>query len=297
MASIKDLPPPTPRVPGFVLYIATGDESGPGKVYQVDENGRVLGVVNLPTTPTGIALHRNNGLVVAMPRDGGRLARIDESGKVTTLFDKDKTVVHPVDVAIAGESDSVVVADNIADVLATTTAAGGKVGIYHRIEGQKWTAQNMSVAIDKDKAVLLGTDSDKGIYRFKADGNSTSNKPLLPGAGGVAADPKTTRWAATQDTNQIYVFDGEEMVKKLRLVPNKSHYRGGLLSFGPANSLCVAVRPSDDTAGQPWLMMYDTEKEEIRSLFPWGRETMTDFVVGPRMRWERNSASEYKNTY
>ena len=232
-----------------MLYIATGDDDGQGKVYQVDENGRVLGVVNLPFTPTGMALHRTHGLVVAMPRDGGKIVRIDDTGKVATLFEKDKTVVHPVDVGVAGESDSVIVADNIADVLATTTAGGGKANVYQKFDGQKWTAQDMSVAVTNDKHVLFGTDGDKGIFRFSGD--SSGSKPMLPDPGGVAADPKTLHWAATQDSNQIYVFEGDELVKKLRLPPNKSHYRSGLLSFSPAQSLCRGAAQRRHGAASP----------------------------------------------
>jgi len=43
--------------------------------------------------------------------------------------------------------------------------------------------------------------------------------------------------------------------------------------------------------------MYDIEKEETRSLFPWNGEKMTDFVVGPRMFWDRKSPNTYKSTY
>jgi hypothetical protein len=291
------LNPVPPEPPKFVLYIATGDDAGTGKVYQVDDDGRVLGVVKLPYAPTGMALHRTHGLVVALPRDGGKIMRIDESGKVSTLLEKNETIVHPVDVAIAGDSDSVVIADNIADVLATTTAGGGKPSIYQRFPGQKWVAQDMSVAVTNDKHVLLGTNSEKGIYRFSGDSQSANSKPLLPEAGGVAADPKSLRWAATQAPNQIYVFEGGEMMKKLRLPPNQSVYRQGLLSFGPAGSLCVATRKSDEAVGQPWLLMYDVEKENIRSLFQWKGEQMNDFVVGPRMLWNRNSPSTYKSVY
>lgn len=291
------LNPVQPEPPKFVLYIATGDDAGTGKVYQVDDDGRVLGVVKLPYAPTGMALHRTHGLVVALPRDGGKVMRIDDTGKTSTLVEKDETVVHPVDVAVAGESDSVVIADNIADVLATTTAGGGKANIYQRFPGQKWAAQDMSVAVTNDKHVIFGTNGDKGIYRFSGDSQSANSKPLLPEPGGVAADPKSLRWAATQSPNQIYVFEGGELMKKLRLPPNQSIYRQGLLSFSPCGSLCVAARKSDEAVGQPWLLMYDVEKENIRSLFQWKGEQMNDFVVGPRMLWNRNSPSTYKSVY
>lgn len=295
-APIKDLAKPT-VLPEFVLYVSTGDETGPGKLYQVNDDGRVLGWVNLPFTPAGMALHRTHGLVVALPRDGGKIMRIDDTGKISTMLEKDKTLVHPIDVAISGESDTVVVADNIADVLAATTTAGVTPKVYQRFEGQKWTAQDMSIAVTNDKHVILGTDGDPGIYRFAGDDHSAAAKPLLPANGGVAADPKSLRWAATQAPNQIYVFEGEEMVKKLRLPPGKTFYRNGLLSFSPAGSLCVAVRPSDEAEGEVWLLMYNVEKDEIRSLFPWTKERMTDFVVGPRMFWDRKSPTNIKSTY
>ena len=293
---IKGFEPET-IAPAFVLYVLAGEETGPGKLYQVNEHGDVLGVVSLPHTGTGVDLHRSHGLVMAVPRDGGKIMRVDDTGKLSTLLEKDKTLVHPIDVAVGGDSDTVLVADNIADVMATTTSGGARPKVYQRLEGQKWTAQEMSIAVTKDKHVILGTDGDKGIYRMSGRDTSTAGDPLLPGPGGVAADPKSLRWAATQDSDQIYVFEGPELEKKLRLPPKKSHYRNGLLSFSPAGSVCVAVRDSDTATGEVWLLMYDIEKDEIRNLFPWKREPMTDFVVGPRMIWERNSPNTYKSTY
>ncbi len=284
--------------PAFVLYISTGDETGEGVVYQVDEHGRILGRVKLPHTATGMALHRTHGLVLALPRDGGKIMEIDDTGKLSMVMQKDKTLVHPVDVGMAGESDSIVVADNLADLLAGTSSSGQIPKVYRRFEDQKWTAQDMSVAVTKDKHVVLGTNGDEGIFRYSGGGSQAApGKRILPSRGGVAADPKSLRWAATQAPNLIYVFEGEELVKKLRLPPNKSIYRNGLLSFSLAGTLCVAVRDSDKLDDDPWLLMYDLETDNIRSLFPWKAETMTDFVVGPRMLWERNSPSTYKSLY
>jgi hypothetical protein len=285
--------------PAFVLYVSTGvpDEGTPGKVYQVTEHGRVMGWVDLPSAPTGLALHRDKGLVVAMPRDGGRVMKIDDTGKPSTLIEKSKELVHPVDVGIAGESDTIVVADNIADVLMATSTGGIAPKVYERFEGQKWTAQDMSVAVTKDKHVMLGTDGNQGIFRFAGDEHSANSKPLLPGPGGVAADPNTLKWAATQKPNQIYVFEGEVLQRKLRLPPGKSFYRNGLVTFAPGGGICVVVRDSDKTDGQPWLLMYDDDSDDVRSLFPWDKETMTDFVAGPRMLWERNEPTIHKTTY
>jgi hypothetical protein len=280
-----------------VLYISTGEDNGPGKVYQVDENGRVLGIVNLPFTARGMALHRQHGLMCALPRDGGKLMRIDETGKVTTIHSKDEKMVHPVDVGIAGESDTMVVADNIADTISAMSAGGGKPKLYRRFEGQKWDAQDMSVAITRDKHVIFGTSGDKGIYRLAGDDHSAKQDPILPEPGGVAADPATLMWAATQPPNEIHVFEGEELMKKFRLPANKRLYRNGLLSFGPASSVTVAARPADEKIGEVWLIMYSTEDGSVRSLFPWERERMVDFVIGPRMFWDRNERRNPNSIY
>ncbi len=289
---------PKPQAPpAFVLYVAAGEEGQPGKVYQVDEHGRVLGWVNLPFTPTGLALHRESGLVVSMARDGGRIMYIDDTGKTSTLVEKDKSLVHPVDVAVGGESDTIVVADNIADVLAATSTGGITPKEYRRFEGQKWQAQDMSVAVTRDGHVIFGTDGDKGVYRFSGDKSDSEVAPILPEAGGVAADPKSLQWAATQNRNEVYVFEGEELMKTLRLPAGKSHYRNGLLSFSPCGSLCTVARDSQESVGEPWFLMYNIEEDKIRSLFPWQKETMTDFVVGPRMLWERNSPDTYRSQF
>ena len=287
------------KIPELVLYLSCGheDKGGPGKVYQVDQNGRVLGIVNLPSTATGIALHRSNGLIVTMPQEGGKLMRIDDSGKKSLVREKDDLLPHPIDVGMAGESDTIVVADNRSNVLGATTTGGSKARIYQRFDGIEEMRQEMSVAVTKDRHVIFGTDEKPGVYRFAGDDYSASQKPILPESGGVAADPASLRWAATQSPNQIYVFEGEHLQKKLRLPPNKSIYRNGLLSFAPAGDVVVAARPRDQQIGETWLLQYDTRKDEIRSLFPWEKEPIVDFVVGPRMYWERHSPSTYRSLY
>ena len=111
------------------------------------------------------------------------------------------------------------------------------------------------------------------------------------------------------------------MVKKLRLPAGKSFYRNGLLSFSPAGNIVAAARDSDEVEGEVWFIQFkiqdgDGESEsenpphdnwyvkkwasqdiKVRSLFPWTHETMNDFVVGPRMFWDRNEKKTYKSTY
>jgi hypothetical protein len=213
------------------------------------------------------------------------------------LVEKDKNVVHPIDVGIAGQSDVVVVADNLADVLASTSTEGTVPKVYRRFQGQRLSRQEMSIAVTNGGRVILGTDGDKGIYLFSGKGESASGGPILPDPGGVAADPKSLKWAVTQPPDQIFVMEGEELVKKLQLPQGRSMYRQGLLSFSPCGSLCVSARDRDQPVGKPWLLMYDLDEDEVRSLFRWTRETMTDFVVGPRMLWDRQSPDDHKSIY
>lgn len=201
------------------------------------------------------------------------------------------------DVGVAGESDTIVVADNIAGVLAATSTGGTKPRVYQRFDGQKFTSQGMSVAVTNDKHVMFSSDAEPGIFRYGGDQSAAGNKATLPISGGVAADPKSLRWAAAQDPNLIYVYEGQELLKKLRLPPGKSLYKTGLLSFSPAGTLIVAVRDSDKEVGEVWFLCYDVEKDEVKSLFPWQKEQMQDFTAGPRMMWNRRAPNSYKSTF
>ena len=297
------LPPlsKVPVIPQTILYISCVEESGRGKVFQVDDNGSVLGIVSLQYGATGLALHREHGLIAAIPRDGGKLMRIDDTGKVSVLLEDHETIVHPIDVALGAQSDTIVVADNISDCLAALSTTGGKPEIYRRFEGLKWERQEMSLAVTLDRHVILGTSGNDGIYRFAGDDFSASRGSLLPGRGGVAADTASLKWAATRIPGEICVFEGEHLMKEFRLPANKSHYRNGLLSFAPMEAVVVAARDSDQVDAAPWLIRYHTKEvkneKQVRTLFQWDRGRMLDFVAGPRMYWEWHGPSKYKSIY
>jgi len=295
--------PPMPKIdymPELVLYLSCGEEGGPGRVYQVNEHGHVLGVVNLPYTATGLALHRNNGvngLVAAIPRAGGKLMKIDDKGNVHTIMQDDPTLVHPVDVGIADGSDTMVIADNVADVLAAMPVNGGVPQIYHKFEGEGYHAQDMSVDVDRNRRVLFGTSGDEGVYRFYGDDFAKEKQPLLEENGGVAADRSSNQWAATQD-DVIKVFDGNEVIKEFKFPGNKTAQRNGLLSWGPAGALVAAGRSKDSLSGPVSFYAYQTKREaDVRYLFDWMRDPVVDFVVGPRMYWEGNEPETQRMLY
>jgi len=292
----KNLRGEGPRIaPQFVLYLSCGEEKGTGRVYQVDQSGRILGMVNLPHTATGIALHGQSGLIVAEPRDGGLLQRIDEVGKVTTICQRNPNLLHPVDVGVAGASDTVVAADNFNGLLAATTAAGGVVDVYRRLAEKSGDLPRFSVAVTRDRHVILGSERPQGIFRFF--GSDPVRGPVLPGLGGVAADPISQKWAAAQSPNAIYLFDGEQQMKRFGLPVDKQHYLGGLLSFAPGNGLVAAARPARSPAGPVSFVHYDTQRSLLGDLFVWDKDRLVDFVVGPRMTWDLRNPSTYKSTY
>ena len=49
--------------------------------------------------------------------------------------------------------------------------------------------------------------------------------------------------------------------------------------------------------GNWYVKKWATQDIKTRSLFPWTHETMTDFVVGPRMFWDRNERTTPKTTF
>ncbi len=269
----------------MILYLSCTDEFGRGRIYQVDEHGVIRGLVTLPYAATGLALHHQPALVAAVPREGGKIFQIDASGKVSVVLEDDPLVPQPVDVGIAASSDAVVVADNLAHVLAGTSIAGQKAREYRRFELQKWDRPVMSVAVTPDKHVLLATDMEAGVYRFPAD-DFSPRSPVLPKLGGVAADTASLRWAAAQPPSQVALFEGDSLVKTLRLPPNRSAYRDGLLSFAPAARLVVAARSVDKADSGVWMVELATKDDSARNLFVWRKEPILDFVVGPRMPWQ-----------
>ena len=170
-----------------MLYLSCGQGTGPGRVYQVDQSGRVLGLVLFRPRPPGSPCTSRAAWCCPIPRDGGQLVRIDDTGKVSTIVSHNIEIPHPCDVGIAGSSDMVVVADNLNGSLEATTALGGQVQLYRRVGTRSSDMPRMSVAVTLDRHVILGSDRPEGIYRFL--GTEPARGPVLPGSGGVAADP------------------------------------------------------------------------------------------------------------
>ena len=59
------------------------------------------------------------------------------------------------------------------------------------------------------------------------------------------------------------------------------------------------MRDAADANAAPYLMEFKTspEGESSRLLFEWTKEPIQDFVVGPRMLWEKNHRNTYKGIH
>ena len=182
----------------FYVYIACGNDTSKGTVYQTDNTGRVVATVSLPFTPTGMGLVRNHALALAIPRDGGKILEIDNNGHVSTILERDRSLLHPIRVAVPGDSDTVVVADDISQVLASTTTEGVKPTIYQQFNWQK-PNPGMYVAMTRDNHVIFSSDATPGVYRYESQGSASAKKAVLPGFGGVAADPEVAALGGRPD--------------------------------------------------------------------------------------------------
>ena len=292
---------PIDKIPSLVLYIAAGDGVSPGKVYQVEStDGRVMGKQNFDQTPTGISMYRDHGVVVTLPRDGGKVVEIDDKGKQSTILDKNSELPHPVKISMPGNSDTMVVADDMAHQLVMSTIAGTKTKVYQKLP-QNCSSQPMSVAVANDKGGVFSSPADPGVHKFMGDQSASGDKPVLAASGGVAADHNSLRWAAAQAPHTIKIYEGTQFVKDLSLPSGKKFYKGGLLSFGPDGSVCVAVQDENNEQADVWFLCYHFEKgkfsNNVSTLFKWTHEEIQDFAVGTRLPWDNHAPASLKSTF
>jgi hypothetical protein len=303
--------PDEERLKKAVFYIATGKPFSAGRVYMVSVNGNILASVGLRFAPAGMAFHAKSmedcGLVLAVPRDRGRIMRVDKTGKVWTILDKDPVLLHPVDVGIPGGTDDIFVADDENNLLARTQIDGRPAGIFRPkpssgLDRRTSLEMGMSLAATGDKHVVLGTPNPPGVFRFAGNDKAAVPERCLSTFGGVAADIHTARWAAAQPPNQVCLYKGGHMVKQLSLPPGLVHYGNGLMSFSNDDGwLCVACVDKDHPDdGIRLCLCSDVKKGLFEQLFQWkSREwtpkdmpdvTFTDkdinsFVIGPWSPW------------
>lgn len=261
--------------PNQAVYVACGKPTGPGKVYQVDSLGQILGCVDLPSTPYGIVAS-SDAITVALPSLG--LLRIAADGSYAPLA---KPHVHrALDVAINTETGDLVVADNRADVL---WLVGSDPDVEPRriqsFEGSERQLQNMKVAMTADGFLLFASDQPNGVYRWRPTEDGELGAPLVKEDGDVAGDPNSTRWAFAGRSG-LYVFDKRDPIAEVPFSSNQSAYLGGLVAASNGKFVTAIVGRS-----HPELIAIDAEEKTQRLLFAWQLERMTDIAIGPRMAW------------
>jgi hypothetical protein len=114
-----------PLTTGFILYLTTGDDTSEGIIYQVDDKGLVMGKVKIPNTAMGISMHRDNALMLSVPRDGGKILRINDTGKVEMpILEKNKLLPCPTKIYLPKNSDNAVIYDDITKGLSEINSNG-----------------------------------------------------------------------------------------------------------------------------------------------------------------------------
>ena len=149
---------------------------------------------------------------------------------------------------------------------------------------------------------MLGAAAPGGVFRLASNNESGDPERCLTIQGGVAADIHSARWAAAQPPNQICVYQGSQMVKRLSLPDGLVHYGNGMMSFSHEDGwLCVACVERDHPDDGVWLCLCsNVEKGYFERLFPWASREWTpkdqadvsftdkeinSFVVGPWLPW------------
>jgi hypothetical protein len=59
----------------------------------------------------------------------------------------------------------------------------------------------------------------------------------------------------------------------------------------------VVAAQSPEKPEGVWLVRLETKDDTALNLFPWKKEPILDFVVGPRMPWEPYAPDKRRNLY
>lgn len=285
---------PKDKLPGdLAIFLGIGETGKPGQVVQLDQHGRVLGVVELPAAPYSLAA-LDDGLLVALP-GAVQVVKIDATGRVETIARSSRTLPlkAPISVAtVPGKSD-ILVADNVADVVwlvpehwnegAAGTTASQPLTLL-RIKGYELQAQDMSVAMGKDGYVLLAASGPDGVYRFRGGPDATLGNPLLPDAMSVAVDPKSMRWiAAVRD--ELVVF--RERREEFRVRYPKGFYLYDTVAFGPGGELVIGLRQLLRPGELFTVNFVDLRKKDFHALFDWNKGPVKSLAIAKRANWPK----------
>jgi len=173
-------------------------------------------------------------------------------------------------------------------------SGGTKPKIYQKLDGQKWTDKEIVHAVTRKSTDLRAPTGSRACTATAAISRPARISPL-PNQGGVAADPKSLRWAATQSPNQILVYEGQELVKKLRLRRTRASTERPCCRS--RRQVRCAWRSRSDKDGRRGVVAAVRHREgQDPQPLPWTEGEMTDFWR-PRDVLERNSPHTNKSTF
>jgi hypothetical protein len=263
----------------WVIFLGCGEVRGEGTVVQIDQNGTVLGTVKLENTPYGLTAVPG-GVAAASP-SGGKVVRIDKTGKVETLIHDAAKLPHPISVTCDPATGDIYAADNRADVLLVLPKGEAKdAREVLTFPGAAVQLQNLSLAFGKGH-LLYGGDVPKGVYRFKAGKDAALGDPLLNADAGVAADPTSDRWAAGS-RDELRVFEENKEIAAIRY-PAGRRYRHGAIAMAPEGVPILALQAG---ATKFEIVQADVVKKEFKVLFRHETSRVVSLAVGPKLDWK-----------
>ena len=276
----------------LAIFLGCGEVVGQGTVVQLDRTGKVLGTVELPGPPYGLAVHKDALVAAVRPYSApGRVIRIDGKGNVETLLQDKETAPAPIAIAVDPVSGDILVADNDADVLLLLPAGQAKnARKVIQIRGHEQHLQDMSVAFAQDGYLLFGGSGPVGLYRFRAQKDTTLGESLIPAAGvewfsgRVAADPLSRRWAATL-RSELRIYQGTRELLKLPYPGGRNTWPAAV-AFGPDGTLVVALSDFSPKHTRDDVALADLKLKTFHPLFSWNKSRIVSMAVGPKTTWK-----------
>ena len=149
----------------WAIYVGCGNVNGPGKVYQFDPNGRLLGTASLTNTPYDLKMHKD-GLVAVLP-GGKSVVLIGPAGTAKVLASGPR-LPGAVALGVNPVTGDILVGDNAKDVVLMLPARDlTKLTELVELPSSARNAQSMSLAVTRDGyVILMDGGTEPGVYRF-----------------------------------------------------------------------------------------------------------------------------------
>lgn len=246
------------------LFLGCGRIHAPGRVVKVDLAGQQLSEVKVEETPNDVVVHGT--LVYAVLPNAKKVVTLDGLRNVNVVLGGRNVFRQPITVAIGGNPEAVIVADNLSDTVCRFDGNRKKVLFTAQSEDRQHM-QDMYVGVCGSKLIVAVNAPHDKIGTWTVDmspGQAGTPKKLLTDCGYIAVQPGSQRWAVIQG-QYIYIMEDEKQITQIALPKDKTPHKGGTLAWC-GETLVTAFR-----AGQVGteIMKVDQSNGTFTSLFAW----------------------------